>query len=104
LNLAGRGYRSLVLALVVKGSDGREYDLGVDVLWNLERWTIKTEVWVDVERGQELLRELPERTASDLGTCIEHIRAAVGDLASFKDLVPGEVGRGSVDDGTTPEC
>jgi hypothetical protein len=98
LNLAGPGHRALVLALIVKGSDGRECDLGVEVLWNPERWTIKTEAWVEVESGQELLRELPERTTSDLDTCIEHIRAAVGDLASFKDLVPGEVGRGSVDD------
>ncbi len=67
-------------ALIVKGSDGRDYDLSVEVLWNPERWTIKTEARVDVETGQDVLRQLPDRTASDLG-----------DLASFEDLVPGKV-------------
>jgi len=78
-------------ALIVKGSDGRDYDLSVEVLWNPERWTIKTEARVDVETGQDVLRQLPDRTASDLSTCMEQIRAAVGDLASFEDLVPGKV-------------
>src|SRR5882762_5955301 len=87
-------------ALIVKGSDGRDYDLSVEVLWNPERWTIKTEARVDVERGQDVLRQLPDRTACDLSTCMEQIRAAVGDLASFEDLVPGRV-RGHRDE---PEC
>ena len=83
--------QSFADALIVKGSDGRDYDLSVEVLWNLERWTIKTEARVDVETGQDVLRQLPDRTASDLSTCMEQIRAAVGDLASFEDLVPGRV-------------
>ena len=82
--------QSFADALIVKGSDGRDYDLSVEVLWNPERWTIKTEARVDVETGQGVLRQLPERTASDLSTCMEQIRAAVGDLASFEDLVPGK--------------
>ena len=81
------------MALLVKGSDGRDYDLGVEVLWNSERWTIKTGAWVDADAGQDFLRELPERTASDLSTCMEQLQAAVRDLESFEDLVPGKVGQ-----------
>src|SRR5882672_6703116 len=31
--------QSFADALIVKGSDGRDYDLSVEVLWNPERWT-----------------------------------------------------------------
>jgi hypothetical protein len=96
MHLHGRERRShggLHLALLVKGSDGRDYDLGVEVLWNSERWTIKTGAWVDADAGQDFLRELPERTASDLSTCMEQLQAAVRDLESFEDLVPGKVGQ-----------
>jgi hypothetical protein len=85
-----RGF--LCFAILVKGSDGNDYDLGVHVLWSPERWVITTEAWMDVETGQKFLRACPERTASDIDTCKEHIVAAVGDLASFVDVVPGKAG------------
>jgi hypothetical protein len=80
--------------LPVVGRDDRRYELAVEIAWNTERWTIRTEAWVDAEAGgQERLRALPERTASDIHTCMAQIRAAVDDLASFADLVPGEAGQ-----------
>jgi hypothetical protein len=84
---------SVALGLIVKGADGREYDLGIDVLWDDARWTIQTQAWVESHaNGQNLLRELPERTAEDLEKCIEQVGAAVGDLVGFDDLVPGSGG------------
>jgi hypothetical protein len=80
--------------LPVMGSDDRRYELAVEIAWNTERWTIRTEAWVDAAAGgQECLRALPERTASDIHTCVDQIRAAVDDLASFADLVPGQAQR-----------
>jgi hypothetical protein len=77
--------------LPITGSDAREYELGVNIRWDERCWTITTEAWVDAEEGgQHLLRELPERPAVDLATCLEQIGAAVEDLASFEDLVPGK--------------
>jgi hypothetical protein len=90
---AVRQFRGCVaLGLQVKGADGRKYELGIDVLWDAERWTVATEAWVEAGAGgQDLLRQLPERTAPDLDGCLAHLGAAVGHLVSFADLVPGKV-------------
>ena len=86
LALAGR---SLVLALPVKGADFAEYELAVDVTWDSEQWTITTGIYRDSDRGgQETLRMLPERSASDLETCLEHVHAAISDLTKFSHLIP----------------
>jgi hypothetical protein len=84
---------ALCLGFVVVAGDGKRYDkqyeMSVDILWSPALWVIRTHAWTDAEGdGQELLRALPERTATDLGTCLAHIRAAVEDLAGFADLVP----------------
>src|SRR5438105_14619524 len=82
---------SIALGLQVKGTDGRQYELTVDVLWDTERWTIITLAWVETEAGgQDVLRQLPERTAVDLSSCMAELGAAVGDLVRFEDLVPGK--------------
>jgi hypothetical protein len=86
---ARRFHGSIALGLHVTGADGREYELAVDVLWDAERWTITTEAWVEADAGgQDLLRRLPERSATELRVCIEQLAAAVGDLEGFDDLVP----------------
>jgi hypothetical protein len=91
---------SIALGLQVKGADGREYELTVDVLWDAERWTITTEAWVEADPGgQDILRALPERTAANLDSCIDQLRAAVGDLSSFDNVVPG---RGDRDEPGAP--
>jgi hypothetical protein len=79
---------SLVLGLIIHGADGREYDLGVDLLWDENAWTIETSLWVANEAGgQDLLRQLPDRMASDLSVCLSQLQEAVADLASFRDIV-----------------
>ena len=83
---------SIELALPVRGTDGRSYDLSVELLWNSERWSITTGAWVDTDVGQDLIRELPTYTATDLRTCMEQLRAAVDDLTKFEDLVAGKDG------------
>ena len=101
LSLSGRPYSihegkmvrqfhgSVALGLQVKGSDDREYELIVDVLWDAECWTVTTEAWVEAdEGGQAILRQMPECTATNLSACVEHIRTAISDLVGFEDLVP----------------
>jgi hypothetical protein len=82
---------SVVIGLGIKGTDGKEYELSVNVLWDADRWTITTEAWVEAAYdSQDILRQLPERTASDLGKCLEQLAAAVSDLVTFEDLIPGK--------------
>ncbi len=86
-----RFHGSVALGLHVTGTDGREYELAVDILWDDERWTLQTEAWIDADAaGQEILRQLPQRTASDLDGCMRQLGEAVGDLLRFDDLVPGD--------------
>jgi hypothetical protein len=86
---------SVAIGLGVRGTDGKDYQLAIDVLWDSERWTLMTQAWVDSDDGgQELLRELPERVASDTETCKRHLTEAVSDLLRFQDLVPGGAGAG----------
>ncbi len=79
---------SLAMGLIIAGQDGREYDIGVDLMWDEEKWIISTQAWVEGDAGgQDLLRELPQRSACDLQRCIEQLEAAIADLASFTYLV-----------------
>lgn len=81
----------VAMGLSVAGSDAKEYELVVDIMWNEQCWTISTEAWVEAdEGGQFLLRQIPERTAVDLGACLKEITAAIEDLVGFVDLVPGK--------------
>jgi hypothetical protein len=92
-NETAQGVRgSITLALPVRGTDGRSYDLSVELRWNSERWSITTGAWVDTDAGQDLVSELPTYTATDLRTCMEQLRAAVDDLTKFEDLVAGTDG------------
>ncbi len=78
------------VGLPVRGADGKDYELSVDVLWDETAWTIMTEAWVGADDGQVLLRELPERSAADLAPCLKEIREAVESVVDFQDLIPGK--------------
>jgi hypothetical protein len=81
--------KSLIFALPIKGADGAEYEVSVDVTWDADRWTIATGIYRDSDRGgQETLQQLPERSATDLEGCLEQIHAAIGDLTRFADVIP----------------
>ncbi|MDY7232651.1 hypothetical protein [Hyalangium rubrum] len=80
---------TISLGLLVTGANRREYQLGVDLMWDEQQWTLQTEAWVEAEtEGMNFLRGLPERTADTLPQCLEHLRAAIEDLSTFADLVP----------------
>jgi hypothetical protein len=86
---------SVAIGLHVRGTDGRKYELGIDVLWDSKGWTLMTDAWVESDDGgQQLLRELPERVASDSESCKHHLTEAVSDLLQFQDLVPGTAAAG----------
>jgi hypothetical protein len=81
--------KDLILALPIKGADGADYEVAVDVTWDPQRWTITSGTYRDSDRGgQETVQQLPERSATDLEVCLEQIHAAIGDLTRFADLIP----------------
>ena len=82
---------SLAVGVLVVGPDGREYDLTVDLMWDVEAWTIDTEAWVaDETQNQVLLRALPRRSATELDACRAKLLEAVDELKSFDDVVFGK--------------
>ena len=79
----------LALGLRVIGADGKQYELGLDVLWDDDGWTVVTDVGVEAETGgTTFLREIPERHARRLDECIEQVHLAIRELPTFEDLVP----------------
>ncbi len=93
---APREFRGcLVLGLIAHGTDGREYELGVEVMWDADCWTVTTEAWVEADDGgQQVIRELPERVSPDFQSCQRHLAEAIRDLLRFQDLVPGGAAAG----------
>jgi hypothetical protein len=86
-----REFRGCVsLGLNLRGDDdAKEFELSIDVLWNADRWTLQTDACVESEAGgQDQLRALPERTATDVRTLKTALSQAVIDLLTFDDLVP----------------
>jgi hypothetical protein len=79
----------IFVGLAVRGTNGQRYELVVELLWDAQGWTLTTEAWGEGDDGYNtLLRALPERTAGELPSCLEQLRSAVDDLATFNDLIP----------------
>ena len=79
----------LALGVTVIGADKKEYELGLDIVWNDDGWTVDTDVGVEDEMGgTTFLRDTPERHARSLDECIEQVHLAIRDLPTFEDLVP----------------
>lgn len=57
----------------------------INTHWDSEGWMIATQAW----EGENLLRELPQRSAINLEDCVQQIRAAMSGLRSFEDLFAG---------------
>ncbi|MBI3560828.1 MAG: hypothetical protein HY080_03835 [Gammaproteobacteria bacterium] len=100
LNLSGRPFTilngstatvfsgSLCMGFLVETTKAREYDLHVNLLWDNEQWLVETQAWVDNDAGgQDMLRALPVRSATQLVSCIEQIKLAVADLATLREVV-----------------
>ena len=71
---------SILLGVGAVPLDNRGMEFTVDVLWDNDRWTIQTEVWIDSDKGGDLIRSFPERTATTLDECLKEIEAAIRDL------------------------
>ena len=63
-------------------ADRNAVEFEVDILWDSEKWTICTEVWVDSDNNQELLSSFGERYAMTLDECLTQLRAATSDLST----------------------
>jgi hypothetical protein len=92
LNLSGRPFRvheqsaireftgSVLLAIRATPPAGEPMDFGIDVMWGESSWIVQTEVWVDKDTGQRLVKSFPERHASTLEECLIQMEEAVSDL------------------------
>ncbi|HEY7157474.1 MAG TPA: hypothetical protein VH575_26200 [Gemmataceae bacterium] len=81
------------LGIVVAGTDGRNYELSARLRWSGSEWAVQADACLEKEgeRGDwtyPVLRELPERRASDWSSALGYWRAAVASLAGFDDLIP----------------
>ena len=92
LNLSGRPFKihertklreftgAVLLLIRAFPPVGQPMDFGIDVMWDRSNWIIQTEVWVDTESGQRLIKSFPERRAAALDECLTQMEAAVSDL------------------------
>ena len=83
----------LDLGIVVTGADARNYELSARLRWSGGEWVVQADASLEqeTERGDwiyPVLRELPERRASDWPSALGHWRAAVAGLAGFDDVIP----------------
>lgn len=78
---------AIAFGLIVHSPKGKEYDIGIDIMWNDTGWIIETEAWVESENNQDLIRELPKHQCSDLDDAIKHISDSIKGLFSFEDLI-----------------
>jgi hypothetical protein len=78
---------AIAFGLIVHSPEGKEYDIGIDVLWNDTGWVIETEAWVESENNLDLIRALPSFQCSDLNNAINHIPEAIRSLYGFEDLI-----------------
>jgi len=83
----------LDFGFMVTGADGRNYELSARLRWTGGEWVVQADVSLEQEneRGDwaySVLRELPERRASDWATALSDWRAAVAGLAGFDNLIP----------------
>jgi hypothetical protein len=78
---------AVAMGLLVTTADDRVLELGVDLLWRDDGWTLLTEAWEEDVKDQRLRRALPQRHAGTLRAALEHLADALADLERFDDLV-----------------
>ena len=66
---------------------GEPLDFGINIMWDQNSWFILTEVWIDSEKGQDLLKSFPEKRAVNLDECLGKIEEAVLDLSKCSYLI-----------------
>jgi len=73
---------SLILGVGAIQPDGRSMEFTVDLLWTEHNWTIQTEIWLDNDNGQQLIKALPERYAETFDGCLSQLNAGITDLCN----------------------
>jgi len=68
------------MGIGVKGSDNKEYDLGIEVLWDEANWATR-------------LCELPESSSIELSDRLNQAQDAIEDLFGLQTFVPGNLSR-----------
>ena len=66
------------MGIVAKGSNNKEYDLGIEILWDEANWATR-------------LCELPERSSIELSDCLNQTQDATEDLLGLQTFVPGNL-------------
>jgi hypothetical protein len=59
----------------------------INLLWDEEKWWIKTAVWEEFEDGRRLIRSFPERQTASLDDCLQQLRLAINDLVACQDIL-----------------
>jgi hypothetical protein len=57
-----------------------------EIHWD-ENWVIESRIVVNHEQGQDILREFPDRSASTLQLCMEHLPIVIADLVHDANLI-----------------
>jgi hypothetical protein len=81
---------SVALGVLAKPKIGEDVEFGVDILWDENGWMITTEVYVDYDKGQKLLRSFPEKYVGNLNDCLVHLEEAISGLLTCVNLVNEE--------------
>jgi hypothetical protein len=59
----------------------------INLLWDENKWYIKTEVSDKFNDGRRLIRSFPERQTESLDDCLQQLKLALNDLATCEDLL-----------------
>jgi hypothetical protein len=60
----------------------------INLLWDEEKWYIKTEVSDKYKESRRLIRSFPDRQTASLDDCLHQLRLAIHDLATCEELLP----------------
>lgn len=81
---------SIALGVQAKPKTGEPVEFGIDVLWDKTTWLITTEIYVECDEGQKLLRSFPEKYTANLDDCLVFLEAAIFELLTCVNLIDEE--------------
>ncbi|HLM60915.1 MAG TPA: hypothetical protein VK308_08935 [Pyrinomonadaceae bacterium] len=81
---------SVALGVQAKPQTGEPVEFGIDILWDKTGWSITTEIYVECEEGQKLLRSFPEKHTTNLDDCLVFLEAAISELLTCVNLIDEE--------------
>jgi hypothetical protein len=78
---------TILLGIVVELRNGNEFDMPIKISWDTQKWIIQTEVWIELDDDQELIKAFPKKYSETLDECLSNLQIALQELASCEDLV-----------------